>query len=711
MAAQKHIALKVEGMDCNNCAIGISNYLKKKGLQDVNVNFQMGEVEFTLVENVKKEHVEQGIKDLGYEVVGELGKVKEREKSFSIFSLEFKFYLSLFFTVPLLLHMFVSIDFLHDPYFQLICSLPVVLMGTWYFGKSAINSLKTGVPNMDVLIVTGVVSAFAYSVAGFFLAGNVHELHNYLFFETAASIVCFVLLGNLIEKRSVSQTTTAIKAFSKLQEVKAKRVKTLMGEEKIDLVPAAELHVGDVFLINTGDAIATDGIVMQGTLTVDESMITGESRPVEKNSGDKLVGSTIVLSGNAKVKVEHTLKDNTLSKIINLVKNAQQNKPAIQRLGDKVSAIFVPAVMAISLITFIVAHFVFDIAISKALMQAVAVLVISCPCAMGLATPTAVMVGVGRAAKNGILIKGGSTVEVLSDLKTIAFDKTGTLTTGDFVVEEIKLLSSEDEKSVYARLLGLEQLSSHPLAKSLVNHLKPLTSSFAFEKVEEIKGRGIKGFDKDGNEFWLSGKDQDVSLLQYDLVLYKNKIAIAAVRIEDKVKEGTKEVIEWLKKRGIKTVMISGDRKDKCEKIGAALGIEEIYSEQLPELKLQVIAALKKYGKLAMVGDGINDAASLTAADVGISFAKATDVAQHSAQVVLLKHEDLFCLKDALIISNGTLKTIRQNLFWAFFYNVIAIPIAAIGFLTPMVGALSMAFSDIVVIGNSIFLKTKKLRA
>ncbi len=599
-------------------------------------------------------------------------------------------------------------------------------IGISHFGVSAWKSLRSGFPNMDVLISMGSVSAFIYSLAGVILYYNTDTVYNYLFFETGATIITLVLLGNVIEHRSVRQTTTAIHELSKLQVTKAKRIMRPHpqplskaegssldgGAEHIVEVNIADIKIGDLLQVNTGDKVPVDGKIVKGYCAVNEAMITGESFPVNKNVGDAVTGGTFVESGSVNVVAEKVGGETTLSKIIELVKNAQNSRPEIQKLGDKISAVFVPVVVGISVVTFIISFFLVHLSAQHSLMSAVAVLVISCPCAMGLATPTAVMVGIGRSAKNGILIKGGSTLEQLATIKTIVFDKTGTLTTGNFRLKKIDAfdVSEEDAKAI---LFSMEQHSSHPIARSLVKELNnAVHASIKWKTIEEDKGIGINATDEQGNLYTV-GSYQVVKHFYKDnthsIYLLKNNKLIATVDLEDEIKTGAKSIMDQLKRMGIKPVMLSGDKKYICDAVAAQVGIGEVYSEQLPKQKLEVIERLSKEATTAMVGDGINDAPALAKATVGISLSNATQVAIQSSQVILLHGNDLNYLLKAINVSRHTLRTIKQNLFWAFFYNVVAIPVAAFGLLSPMIGAFSMAFSDVVVIGNSLRLKTKRI--
>lgn len=693
------ITLDIEGMTCANCAMGVEKHLKKLGVIDIHVNFALGEAKLTLPKGINAEELAKEVSSIGYKSKVRSNELREDKTGLS--RVEKLFYFSLFFSVPLMLHMILPHDsFMQNPWLQAGLALPVFLIGVFYFGKSGFKSLKTGVPNMDVLIFIGSTAAYVYSLWGAIEFAGTPKAHNFLFFETASSIVSLVLLGNVLEHKSVVRTTSAIKDLNQLQVKTAKKVNK---EGKVDETPLSELKVNDLLLVANGDQVPLDGIVLEGNGKVDEAMITGESIQVSKNKNDQVIGSTIVTDGNFIMQVKATGDDTVLSKIIELVKTAQQDKPSIQRLGDKVSAIFVPVVVGIALITFLIGHFGFLLSTQQALMQAIAVLVISCPCAMGLATPTAVMVGIGRLAKNGVLIKGGSTLEEFAKAEVVLFDKTGTLTTGDFIIsiEDIKsdLISKEE---VIQIVYNIEKHSSHPIAKSFVKTFEKEASTLTFDNIEEVKGKGIIATRGDV-EWSIEGAKENG-----DIVLKKNDTIVANFTIKDEIKKDAKKAIDYFKGIGVKTVMISGDKQTKCESVANEIGLDEFYAEQLPDQKLALVEKFSSTSRTVMIGDGINDAPALAKANVGISFGTATDVSINTAAIVLLGNGELEKLLDGHHVSSLTLKTIKQNLFWAFFYNVIAIPIAAFGFLSPIIAASSMAFSDVFVIGNSIRLKYKK---
>jgi Cu+-exporting ATPase len=694
--AEQLVELNVTGMHCNNCALSVHKLLEKKGLSNILVDFAGEEVKFSNDTNAQLPEIIKSIEQLGFKVVDNpsLHEPKFYEK------VENKFLFCALFTTPLLLHMVLPWHVLHMPEVQLLLCLPVFIVGCLHFGKSAFHSVKSGMPNMDVLIFIGSTAAFAYS-----LAGTIQNLGpQYQFYETCATIITLVLLGNVFEKRSVNQTTSAVKDLIKFQHVNANR----LVDGTIEVINAGDVRSGDILIVNQGDKVPVDGDILEGTGAVDESMLTGESLPVNKAKYNKVIGGTILQNGNFRMIATKVGSNTVLSQIIELMKKAQAAKPPVQKLGDKVASIFVPAVLLISLITFIGTYFLSDAGMQKSLMNAIAVLVISCPCAMGLATPTAVMVGLGRAAKNGVLIKGGDTIEAVANTKYVVFDKTGTLTTGKFSIYNIKVEDDIAIELIRGIIVAIEERSNHPIAKSLVVELKDLPKhKVILRTATEEQGLGMRAEDVEGNNYFL-GTGKTANADDFYLSLYKNQALLAQIAIDDTIKPEAVSLVAQLKQMGITPVLLSGDRINRCLKLARTVGIDEVHGEKLPDEKLSVIDIYKQKGKTIMIGDGINDAPALTQADVGVSMNDACQIAIQSAKVILL-NTDLGSVVKFLQISKHTLLTIRQNLFWAFAYNVIAIPVAALGFLNPMVGAFTMAFSDVVVIGNSIRLKRKRL--
>lgn len=696
--SDKEVVLQVDGMTCSNCAAGISKALQKKGFSDADANFVSGEVSFSLEEGLSLEKAIENINSLGYKVLEQ-----ERDEE-GLSKIEKKFIAAAVFTIPLFLHMFFSHESLiNHPLVQIALCLPVYLIGSFHFGRSAWGSLKGGVANMDVLIFVGSSAAFFYSVAGMVLFWGQAEVHNFMFFETAATIITLVLLGNVMEHRAVKQTGKQLGVLQKLENPKAKIVMTVGSREKIFETEATAVKKGDLVQVLTGDGVPVDGKVTSGEAYLDESAITGESEPIYKKPGDELYSGTIVLDGQVRLEAAESAKNSTLQKILSLVKSARKDQPDIQILGDRVSAIFVPAVLGIAALTFTLSYFVFNVSLTQTILNSVAVLVISCPCAMGLATPTAVVAGIGRAAKLGVLIKGGSTLENYAKAEKIVFDKTGTLTSGKFQIEQTEGKKNLEHESI---IIALEENSNHPIAQSFLESYEDVEPA-ELSEVREVKSEGMYGKLKSGQEVFF-GKASADSI--GDLELKINSQVVASYRVSDDILPLARETVQYLQRMGKQCLILSGDKAEKVTEVANILGIDEYHYALNPEEKLNFIKKLSAKSTVAMVGDGINDGPSLAASDVGVSHGGATTLAMESSKVVLMNPDTMKTLQNSMAISKLTYKTIKQNLFWAFAYNVIAIPIAAFGFLNPMIAALAMAFSDVIVIGNSIRLRYRKVK-
>jgi Cu+-exporting ATPase len=690
--------LKVTGMTCMDCAKTVSNFLIKEHVQNPRVEFLTGEVVFEEVEQQKLESIISGINKLGY-------KVQDDENLKKEITLTQKFIFSLILTTPLLFgHFFTGISFLENSFFQLFLSLPVFSLGVIHFGRSAVSSLKMKHPNMDVLILIGSSSAFFYSLFSMIYFFDDPHLHHKLFFETASSIVCFVLLGQLIEQKAVFETTNSLKDLVGQLPKTAKRISLQFGREIINEISIDEVNKFDLVLVSSGDKIPADGEVYEGTGTVDESMISGESFPVDKSVGSKVFGGTILQSGTIKLRAETKGDKTVLSGIIKLVKDANSSKPEIQKIGDLVSGYFVLGVVAISIVSFPINYFITH-SLIESFLRSIAVLVISCPCAMGLATPTAVMVGVGLATKKGLLIKGGNTLEALAKIDTVVFDKTGTLTTGKFKLNKISIDEKQDEKFVKNIIYTLESFSSHPIAITLKQELESTCRILKIDDYKEFAGIGVEAIFESTIYKLISGEDSELFKV---VSLYKNQELIATLFIEDEPREGIEEMLTYLKSKNKKVVLMSGDKKNRVESFAVNFNFDNVYYETTPEQKLVEIQKLRTSSYVAMIGDGINDAPALSLANVGISLSDANASAINSAQVVVLKNNKLKGIEEAFELSSFSYNTIKQNLFWAFLYNIVAIPIAASGGISPMLAAFSMAFSDVIVIGNSLLLKLKR---
>lgn len=702
--SEKTMELKVSGMTCSNCALGIQKALEKDGVKNIFVDFASGTVRYGGDDIPgQAENVIKRIESLGFAVSdAPSGEIKAQK---GLSPLEWKFYISAFFAIPLMMAMFLPIPLLHNGFFQLALTLPVFIIGINHFGKSAFNSIRAGVANMDVLVFLGTSAAFIYSMIGTLYQKG----HDYMFYETAAAIIAIILLGNLLEQRAVKKTTSAVNDLVRLQRSTAKRIQKRGLIEHIDEVDASAIQKGDFVLINSGDKVPVDGEIYWGSGTVDESMITGESMPVEKGLKDPVVGGTILLSGTIKVRTTAIGAETVLSQIIEMVKTARQDKPKLQNLADRISAIFVPVVVVISVLTVGGWALIGQLPFGDALMKGIAVLVIACPCALGLAIPTAVVVGLGRMARNGILVKGATTLDRFAGVNTIIFDKTGTLTTGKFKVKAMHCISMP-ESEVQGIICAMEKHSQHPIAKALVAHMGKIAGPDLAEVVEN-KGVGLQATGVDGQRYQLGSYSVASHLTNdhnHNVYLIVNGNLAAWIDVEDDIKPEAYQAVKYLKNKGLYTVLLSGDSEKRCGEVALALGIEEVYSKVLPQQKLELVKALSEKGRVAMVGDGINDAPALARADVGISMTDATQIAVKSADVVILRG-NLNLIITALGLSKSTLRTIRENLFWAFFYNVAAIPLAIAGLLTPMVAAGAMAASSLIVVLNSARLKHRKL--
>ena len=698
---------KVEGMDCTNCALTIRRYLEKEGMENVKVNFANGDVLFDTNGGKTKQEIAKGIKSLGYSVVTPQQEVKTKKAFLSTHFERFLFCLP--FTILLMLHMIpgVEIMWLMNPWVQFGLSLPVFIVGMSFFGRSALKSIANGLPNMNVLIALGATAAFAYSFIGT-LSGNPGQ---YSFYETSSAIITLVFLGNYLEHVTVHSTQKALNALVRSQKVMANMITyDEHYTEHILPIENTRLKTGDLILIKTGEQVPADCKILWGNANVSEAIITGESIPVNKIAKDKLIGGSLLLDGTVKAQVTAAGNNTVLANIINLVKQAQGEKPPVQQLADKISAIFVPVVIGIAVITF-VANWIILGNFSPALMRSIAVLVIACPCAMGLATPAAIAVGLGRGTRNGILIRNATSLELFKNIKQVVFDKTGTLTTGQFSISNWEVSDknlSEDEFKQIA--FSLEKYSNHPIAKSISNEWKK-NNEIRWKKIEEIKGKGMKAEDKDGNIYWAGSfeiAEKNTDNDGHNVYISRNDQLLGWIDVKDELRPESKMVVDYLHSKGIKTILLSGDRFEKTKKLADEVGIDEVIAEQSPEQKLQKISELNAITPTAMVGDGINDAPALAKATIGISLSDASQIAMQTASVVLTSH-GLKKLPTALGLGKHTFITIKQNLFWAFFYNIIAIPVAALGFLTPTFGALVMGLSDVVLALNSVRLFVKRV--
>lgn len=704
------IQWKVEGMHCANCALTINKFLQKQGAENVTVNPIDGDVRFELNETNTTQQLVKGIESLGYKVESTGTTEAKTIKNFLSTNLQ-RFWFCLPFTLVVMLHMVpgIHIHFLMNPWMQLVLVLPVFIVGMRFFGRSAIKSIRNGIPNMNVLITVGAASAFIYSLVGTLM--NLGAA--YFYYETTATIITLVFLGNYLEDVSVQSTQKALKALVKSQKIMANMI-AFDHEHKEQIFPVenTQLKVGDLVLIRTGEQVPADCKILWGHAQVNEALLTGESTPLYKKEKDSIIGGSIVEDGSLKAQVTAVGNDTVLSSILNLVKKAQGEKPPMQQMADKISAVFVPAVLVIAAVTLTV-NWILLKEFTPSLLRSIAVLVIACPCAMGLATPAAIAVGLGRGARNGILFRNAKSLELFKNIRQIVFDKTGTLTTGKFQISDFRFQHTGEE--AFKRIVySLEKYSNHPLAKTIANEWK-MKNEIRWKKIEEIKGSGMIAVDMEDNNYSVGSYQLASKLSQDDthsIYVLKNNELLGWIDLTDEIRPESKNIIQYLHSKNIKTILLSGDRYQKTKQLGDVLGIDEVIAEQSPEQKLQKIEELTRQAPTIMVGDGINDAPALAKATIGISMSDASQLAMQSASVVLM-NSGLNKLQMALGLGKHTYLTIKQNLFWAFAYNIVAIPIAAIGLLGhygPTYGALIMALSDVVLAINSVRLFVKKVQ-
>ncbi len=691
------VNLSITGMTCNHCASTVNGIIEQEGGGEIHVDYLMGEAHFNL-ENIEKLNaIAKRLKQAGYEA--NMGGEALKTSKYS--SIEKKLFLTIPFSLVLFSHMFLPMHWLiNDAWIQLFLCLPVFAIGVHHFGSSSYQSLRSGTINMDILILIGSSSACIYSLVGMFWFSD--HMHDFLFFETTSTIITLVLLGYVIEEKAVQRTTMALKSIIKRRPEKAKKLIQNGLNQDLTIINTSEIRIGDVLLINSGDGVPVDGKIIHGKIKVDQSMLTGESDLTSLERGQKVMSGSIVSDGNATIEALNIEAKSTLGMIVDLAKRSRADKPQIQKLADQISSWFVPAVLTLSILSWAINFWILDVGLSETLIRSIAILVIACPCAMGLATPTAVSVGLGLANLRGIIIKKASTFEAINEASVCIFDKTGTLTTGEIQFELFLEDTSFNEKQIWSYIYELEKHSSHPIARSLIESAGSNTET-QVEDPREIKGKGMIA-QLENKELRFGSSSFTSQTGDGDLFLTLDNKLIAYLIKKEELKTEAKSVIQRIKLAHKNVILLSGDSLRKTKEIADMLEIEDFFGDQLPEEKLTFIKNKQKNNKVIMMGDGINDAPALSASSVGISIGTNNALASESASVVIVG-SSLDRLTDLLKISSSVVRTIRQNLFWAFSYNLIAIPLAALGFLDPMLAALSMAFSDVVVIGNSLRLK------
>lgn len=712
------VKLDITGMSCEACAARITKLLNKLPIEEAVINSitNSGVVRFKNGLVTEEEIIKQ-VEKAGYgaTVVKDEDNVINRDDK-ELKGLKRDLIISLIFTIPLFSAMFFHMAGMHifllNGWVQLALAIPVQFYIGRRFYKGAFNSIRGGGANMDVLIVMGTSAAFFFSLYHTIIGSSE------LYYESSAVIITLILLGKYFEKRAKTRTTDAI---NKLMELQAKTAVVERNGEVVE-IPIEEVVVGDIIDVRPGEKVAVDGKIIFGETSIDEAMVTGESIPREKTVGDEVIGGTINKNGFIKFEATKVGKDTMLSQIVKLVEQAQEHKAPVQRLADKIAGIFVPSVIVIAVLTFAITWFVKK-SIDPAIMHAVAVLVIACPCSLGLATPTAIMVGTGRGANLGILIKSGEYLERACNIDSVVFDKTGTLTEGKPVVKSVENYSGMSEEEMLKIFSSLENASQHPLGEAVVNYCKEKGIEMEeVSKFDSLTGKGVSG-SIDGVLYFIGNRKlmdeknisysaEDIEKLQEKgetpLMLFDEKSLLGIISVADEVKESSKEAIDKLHEMGIETYMITGDSNRAASAIAKSLDIERVYAEVLPQDKSDKIKEIKTEGKVvAMVGDGINDAPALAEADIGFAIGTGTDVAIEASDITII-NGDINSVVKAIELSKRTMRTIKQNLFWAFFYNVIGIPIAALGFLNPMIAGAAMAFSSVSVVTNSLRLKSFK---
>jgi len=730
----------VTGMTCASCAVSLESWLKNKpGITEVSVNYPNESLVVTYDPELSSpEAIDKAAKEIGYGLV--LGTVDEQKQQREVAgekrlkSLKIKLAVAVVCSVPVfVLAMFLMHVFHWENWFMLVLSVPVMFYSGSEFFVNGWKQARHGKTNMDTLVALSTGVAFIFSALNTIYPQLLESrgITPYVYFESAVIIVTLILLGRYLEERAKGRASGAIRALMGLQP---KEVRAIRNGEEV-MLPISEVIPGDMLVLRPGEKVAVDGKVKSGESYVDESMITGEPVPVHKQKGDQLFAGTINQQGSIRMLARKVGADTVLSQIIQAIQDAQASKPPIQKLVDKIAGIFVPVVIVIALLAATIWFFTTPVEpFSMAIVILITVLIIACPCALGLATPTALMVGIGRGAEQGILIKDAAVLERAYKLTTVILDKTGTLTEGRPQVTDLKLAEGAEERRVLPQLLSLEKDSEHPIAAAIVSQIKGIEiEPIPVDDFNSITGKGVQGvFEGElyrvGKWSWLEseGVMADEALLKFAKELQaKAKTVVfvsggerllALVAVADKVRESAKSAVAQLQQRGLEVRLLTGDNEETAAAVAKEVGIMNFTAGVMPADKGAVVKELQARGEIvAMVGDGINDAEALALADVGIAMGSGTDIAMESAGLTLM-HSDPMQVVRAITLSQATMRTLRQNLFWAFIYNIVAIPVAAGALypffgilLSPMIAGAAMAFSSVSVVLNSLRLKTTKI--
>ncbi len=722
-AVPREISLKITGMHCASCVARIEGALRQvPGVRMASVNLA---TEKALVEldpaGAKVEALVCAVEEAGYGAAlsvpkragGADAEARELKRQAEDRLLRRDLWLALVLGIPVALISMLMVPLPYVNQMLLVLTLPVWAYAGRRFHWGALRQARHFSANMDTLVSLGTTAALVWSVAAL-LAGKSDQVY----FDSAAVIVMLILVGKVLENRAKRRASAAIQALMDLQPPTAR----VERDGTILELPVAEVRVGDVVVVRPGEKIPVDGTVLEGTTGVNESLLTGESLPVEKQPGSEVIGGTINGTGSIRYRATRVGEDTTLAEIVRVVEAAQGSKAPMQRLADQVAGVFVPIVICIAVVTFGL-HWWLAHNLAAAVINAVAVLVIACPCAMGLATPTAIMVGTGKGAEEGVLIRGGDSLEKVRHLKTVIFDKTGTLTCGQPEVVDIVPLAGANPTELLAVAAAVEQSSEHPLGEAIVRAARQRQvappqglSDFAYTPGRGVRARLAQEAVLLGNRrlmeesgVLLGEAERALAALESEgkttvLVARGNRL-VGVLGIADPAKAEAAHVVEALHELGLRVMMLTGDTRPTAEAIARAVGIDEVIAEVLPQEKLEAIARLQKRGQVvAMVGDGVNDAPALAQADLGIALGSGSAVALESADIAL-PGDDLRGVVRAIQLSRRTVRIIKQNLFWAFIYNVVAIPVAALGWLNPMIAAAAMAFSSVFVVMNSLRLR------